>query len=107
MMELDNLNAMVRGWFVGDFEPNVVKTKDFEVGIKTYKAGDYEEEHFHKIGTEITVILDGEARMKGSVYKHGDIITIPPMESTDFEALTDVKTVVVKIPSARNDKFIV
>lgn len=106
-MKLSNLDDMIRGWFVGDFEPNVLNSKDFEVGIKTYKAGDYEEEHFHKVGTEITVILDGEAKMNGLVYTHGDIITISPMESTDFEALTDVKTVVVKVPSAKNDKFIV
>jgi hypothetical protein len=34
---------MVKGWFVGDFDPSVSRSKDVEVGVKHYRAGDREE----------------------------------------------------------------
>ena len=53
-----------------------------------------------------TVILGGEAEMFGRVFKDGDIVKIPPGSVTDFRAITDVTTVVVKHPGAKNDKYI-
>jgi len=105
-MEKHNLNEMIGGWFIGNFEPSLLKTNDVEVAVKNYKAGDAEEAHYHKIATEYTIILKGKVRMMGVEYNEGEILTIPPMESTDFLALTDVTTVVVKIPGASNDKYI-
>ena len=52
------------------------------------------------------LILDGEVIMSGKKFKSGDIILIQPNESTDFKALTDVKTIVVKTPSIDKDKFL-
>ena len=43
--------------------------------------------------------------MNGSIFESGSILKILPNESTDFKALTNVKTVVVKIPGALNDKY--
>jgi len=107
-MELEDfkLEEMVKGWFIGAFEPTLYRTNDVEVGVKKYKAGDAEAAHHHKIATEFTVILDGQVEMSGKVYKSGSIIKISPGVSTDFKALTDVTTVVVKIPGASNDKYI-
>ena len=45
--------------------------------------------------------------MSGKKYTSGDVIVIQPNESTDFKALTNVKTVVVKTPSAKDDKFLI
>lgn len=104
-MKKHNLDDMVGGWFIGHFEPTILKTDDFEVAVKIYKKGDYEENHFHKIATEYTLIMDGEVIMSGENYSSGDIVVIKPNESTDFRALTDVKTVVVKTPSVANDKY--
>jgi hypothetical protein len=102
----EHLDSMTRGWFVGDFLPTLLPTTDAEVAIQQYRAGDYEAAHYHKIATEITVILNGEAEMFGRIFRHGDIIKIPPGGITDFRAITDVTTVVVKHPGAKNDKFI-
>lgn len=101
----ERLSDMVRGWFVGDFEPTLYRTNEVEVGVKRYKAGDYEARHHHKVATEITVIVSGTVRMNGIVYGEGDMIIIEPGESTDFAALTDVVTTVVKMPGASNDKY--
>lgn len=104
-MEIFKLDDMVKGWFIGDFEPSLFNTSDVEVGVKYYKEGDYEPSHFHKIATEFTLVLDGKVEMNGKVYESGQIVKIIPYESTDFRALTNVKTVVVKIPGATNDKY--
>jgi len=105
-MEKFNLNDMFNGWFIGDFEPTIKNSKDFEFAIKRYNSGDYEEKHHHKISTEYTIIVEGEVKMNDVHYQKDDIIVIEPNESTDFKCLTDVITAVVKIPSAKNDKYI-
>ncbi len=104
-MKVFNLNDMTKGWFVGNFEPAVLQTKQVEVAVKKYKAGEYESEHHHKIATEITVITEGEVKMNGIVYKSGAILVIEPNTPTDFLALTDVTTTVVKYPGANGDKY--
>ncbi len=104
-MEVHKLSDMFKGWFVGDFNPTLVKTQDVEVAVKTYPAGMVEEAHVHKIATEITVIVSGSARMNGRTLNAGDIAIVKPGESCVFETLTDVTTTVVKIPGATNDKY--
>ena len=106
-MTIDKLDCMIKGWFVGNFEPTVLKTNDVEVAVKKYKAGDYESSHYHKIATEITVIVSGEVEMNGVRYSEGDIIVISPNEQTDFRVLKDTITTVVKYPGANNDKYLV
>ncbi|MDB3972308.1 hypothetical protein N9400_02605 [Candidatus Thioglobus sp.] len=102
----NNIDNMVNGWFVGNFKPTVLSTNDVEVAVKRYKENDYEEKHFHKIATEITMVVEGKIEMDGSIYQSGDIITINPFTATDFRALTNVITVVVKHPGANNDKYL-
>jgi len=104
-MILHKLKDMIGGWFVGDFDPSVLKTNVVEVGVKEYTAGEIENTHYHKIATEITVIIEGEVEMNGIRYSAGDILIIDPNESTDFKALTKVVNVVVKFPGATNDKY--
>jgi len=101
------LDDMFKGWFVGDFDPSVFKTRACEVGIKEYKKGDTEAAHYHKIATEITVIQSGKVVMCNQTYSTGDIVVIPPGKETAFEALEDTVTVVVKVPGAVDDKYLV
>lgn len=105
-MDKYDLNSMVKGWFVGNFEPTVLKTSDVEVALKKYKAGEYEDKHYHKLATEITVIVEGRVKMLEKSYGSGDIIKIYPGESTDFLAIEDTITLVVKHPGANDDKYL-
>ncbi len=105
-METFNINNFTKGWIIGNFEPTLLKTDDFEVSIKRYSAGDYEKSHHHKVATEFTVIVEGVVEMNNITYIKNDIIKVTPNESTDFECLTDVITVVIKTPSVNNDKYI-
>lgn len=99
------LDEMTKGWFVGDFAPSAFRTGAAEVAVKAYKAGDREDRHHHKVATELTLVVAGEVRMNGAAYRAGDIVRVEPGESTDFEAVTDATTVVVKVPCAAGDKY--
>ena len=105
-MKISKLSDMTRGWFVGDFSPTLVATQAVEVGVKEYSSGQKEERHYHKVATEITVILSGRVRMNNQELHAGEIVTIYPMESSDFEAIEDTTTVVVKFPGEPHDKYI-
>ena len=85
--------------------PTALRTQAAEAAVKTYAAGDKEAWHYHKVATEVTLILTGEIRMNGTRYDAGDVILIEPGEGTDFEAVTDVTTVVVKVPCVAGDKY--
>lgn len=104
-MRSARLQDMTKGWFVGDFTPTLHQTGDVEVAVKHYRAGDAEAAHYHKIARELTVIVSGSVRMNGQTFGPGEIIIISPGEPTDFQALTDAVTTVVKIPGAPNDKY--
>ncbi len=105
-MKTAKIEDMVKGWFIGNFEPSLMKTNDVEVAVKHYKKGDYEGKHFHKIATEYTCIIEGLVRMNGVEYGAGDIIVMEPHEATDFEVLSETAiNVVVKLPGANNDKY--
>ena len=104
-MKISRLDDMKGGWFVGDFEPTCLRTRDFEVTCKHYKAGDVEARHVHRIATEITLVVSGQAMMNGQIFSTGDIIRLEPGEPTDFQALEDTITVVVKVPSVVGDKY--
>jgi hypothetical protein len=105
-MKTGKLSDMTNGWFVGDFSPTVLATRAVEVGVKRYTAGQKEERHYHKVATEVTLILTGRVRMNDKEFHAGEIITIEPMVSTDFEVIEDATTVVVKLPGEPNDKYL-
>lgn len=105
-MSAVKLKEMTKGWFIGDFNPSLLKTEDVEVAVKRYKKGEKEDKHYHKIATEYTVIVTGRVKMNGVEYGQDDIVVTKPMESTDFEVLEDTVTTVVKYPGAKNDKYL-
>jgi len=106
-MKTYKLDDMIKGWFVGNFDPSIIKTNDVEVAVKKYNKGDSEQSHYHKIATEITVIVSGRVKMNGKEFGTGDIIVMEPNQETDFESLEDnTVNVVVKIPGANNDKYL-
>jgi mannose-6-phosphate isomerase-like protein (cupin superfamily) len=104
-LERHSLGEFTGGWFVGQFEPTLIPSDAVEVAVKHYRAGEHEPEHHHRLAVEVTVIVAGRVRMAGREFAAGDIVRILPGESTDFTALTDATTTVVKMPSVAGDKF--
>lgn len=105
-MRRQDLDQFVKGWFIGPFAPTLKSSEEFECAVKKYKAGEYESKHYHLVATEYTVIATGRVRMNGVEYEADSIIEILPGEATDFEALTDAVTFVVKIPAVNGDKYL-
>ena len=106
-MKTYKIEDMTRGWFVGDFIPTAHKTRECEVAYKTYNAGDKEDPHYHKVATEITVIIEGKVKMNNNFFSKGDVIVVYPNEIVAFEAIEDSSNVVVKVPGAVDDKYLV
>lgn len=101
------IEDFTKGWLVGNFEPALIKSKDIEVGIKFYKKGDIESNHYHKIATEYTVVVSGSVKMLNSIFNQGEIVIIEPNICNQFECLEDACLMVLKTPSAANDKYII
>ena len=99
------LKDFARGWLVGNFEPSVLKTKEIEVAMQTYNAGDEEPQHYHKIATEISLLVKGCASFNDEVIKAGEGVVIEPKRSNIFKAITDCQVLVIKYPSDTKDKY--
>lgn len=105
-MIIKKMDDMIGGWFIGDFEPSVFKTKDFEVCYKTHEKGEAWPKHYHK-GIEINYLIRGKMIIKGQTLERGDIFVLESMEIADPEFLEDCELIVVKTPSDVNDKFVI
>jgi hypothetical protein len=106
-MIVHKLDEMVRGWFVGDFEPTAYRTSGVEVAIKHYAAGDAEALHLHRVASELTAVVSGTVRMGARELHGGDILELRPGEPCDFLAVTDAVVVAVKLPAVADDKHLV
>lgn len=106
-MKKYKLENFTRGWVVGDFDPSIIRSKDFEVMVRYYKKGDVEAKHVHKLADEITIIVSGKFLMNGELLEAGDIIHLFPGDPTDFECLEDGSNTVIKTPSVMGDKYLV
>jgi hypothetical protein len=115
-MIIKKIDEMFRGWFIGDFEPSVYKTKDFEVGYLLHKKGEYWKAHYHAIGTEVNYLIRGKMILKNVNYENkiqdvelnaGDLFMLYPHEIADPIFLEDCEFIVVKFPSLPGDKHFV
>jgi quercetin dioxygenase-like cupin family protein len=104
-MNINNIRDYVRGWFVGDFEPSVLRTKDFEVGVLTHKKDEYWAPHYHKESVEYNVLISGKMIVQGKELNSGDVFVFEKGEIADPIFLEDCTLVVVKVPSIPSDKF--
>lgn len=105
-MEVFRIEEYLKGWFVGDFLPVLLPSKDFEIGVKWFKAGEKEAPHKQIIATEVTVVISGEIKLGEQNFTKGDMILISPGEVAAFESLTDSALVCVKTPSLPTDKVL-
>lgn len=102
-MKILNIEDMVGGWFVGDFEPTAYKTKNFEVSYKLHPKGQEWDIHYHTDVTEINYVIRGNMVLQGKILKTGDIFILEPYEIADPNFLEDTEIICVKTPSI-NDK---
>lgn len=104
-MKLSRIENYTRGWFIGNFEPSLLKTPDFEVGVLTHKKGEYWSPHYHKESIEYNVLISGKMIIQGNELNSGDVFVFDKGEIADPQFLEDCTLVVVKVPSIPSDKF--
>ena len=99
------MDDMKAGWFIGDFNPSVFKTKDFEIGYKCHSKGEKWPTHYHKIATEINYLIAGSMTIQKQHLTKGDIFIFEPGEIADPEFHEDCQLIVIKTPSVIGDKY--
>jgi quercetin dioxygenase-like cupin family protein len=104
-MKIYKLSNMTRGWFIGDFEPSVLRTSEFEVGLLHHQKGERWAAHYHKSATEYNILISGLMKVQNTLIHSGDIFVFDKYEISDPEFLEDCKVLCVKTPSIKNDKF--
>jgi len=102
-----NLKDFKGGWFIGNFDPSIFKTKDFEISVKFHPKGEIWEKHYHKVATEYNCVISGKVEIDGVIYKKDDIFVIDKNYVVDPNFLEDCTIVCVKTPSHKNDKFVI
>ena len=104
-MKVYNLEDFFRGWFIGNFEPTLLKTPDFEVGLLTHSKGEFWHPHVHKIADEYNLLIEGRMEICGQTIEKGQVFVIEKNTVADPVFLEDCKVLVVKVPSVPGDKY--
>lgn len=108
-MKIYRIEDFTRGWIIGDFEPSLIKTKDFEVGLLKHKKDEVWPNHVHMLADEYNVLVSGKMLIKyrdEEWYKllPGDVFVIAKGDSCKPMFLEDCTLLVVKVPSVIGDK---
>ena len=101
------MSDMFRGWFIGNFDPSVYKTDQFEVGYLIHKKGEKWDFHYHAKSTEINYLIRGKMLLNGQIINPGEIFVFDPKVIAVPNFLEDCEIICVKVPSAPGDKIVV
>lgn len=104
-MNVTKITDYSRGWFIGNFEPSLLKTDQFEVGFLSHKKDEHWAPHYHKESVEYNVLVSGKMVIQGKELNSGDVFVFEKGEIADPIFLEDCKIIVVKVPSIPSDKF--
>ena len=104
IIKSDNFN----GWFVGDFEPCLLKNKYLEFGFKRIKANSKPDYHFHNIKTEYTILIEGQILLEndGRIIEPITTIILYPKEKNNQHYLKDSLIMIINVPSVKDDKYL-
>ena len=107
MPKYDDLRNYTRGWFMGNFEPSLVKVEDFEICIAHHYAGELSQSHYHTNSKEINVVTSGEILVNGTRLVKGGIFIYEAFEVSEVSFVLDTSLVVIRMPSSPFDKVII
>ena len=92
-----------RGWFIGDFDGAVHRTKEFEICYQKNPRSQTAS-HIHKLAYEITLVISGRQICNGELFVAGDICILEPGDISQIEYLEETEVVTIKTPSVPDDK---
>lgn len=100
----DRIENYTRGWIIGDFEPSLFKTKDFEVAVISHHKDEKIPLHYHSELEEYNVLLSGKMIVNNQELVEGDVFVLVRKEVVNVTVLEDSKLLCIKIPSIPRDK---
>jgi quercetin dioxygenase-like cupin family protein len=106
-MIVSNIKNYSNGWFIGNFEPSLLKTVAFEVAHHFYAKGFKGIPHTHRIALEYNYIVSGSLIASEKTLGTGDIFVYEPNDVSDVVFLEDTNLIIIKTPSIPNDKEII
>lgn len=93
------------GWFIGNFEPSLLKNKFFEVAIHFYKKDQEWPKHYHKEAREYNMLISGEMTINDFPIEENEIFVIDQYEIAEPKYQTDCTVLIIKVPSVPGDKY--
>jgi len=93
------------GWFIGDFDPSLLKTKNFECGVKFMKQGDVNPAHYHSESVEINYVCYGKVMFNDILFESDSIILIEKNECSEFKCVENCCLFIVRDGSNVRDKY--
>lgn len=105
-MIIGKLDDTAGGWYVGNFDKAIYKTKGLEVSYKIHKRGEVWDWHYHEHLDEINLLVRGSMTIQGIRINPGDVFILEPLEIADPEFHEDCEIVCVKVPNFTNDKIV-
>jgi len=104
-----------KGYFIGQFMGQkgkpILETEEVEIAWKTL-TGDFSDEnsHYHKKGVEVNIVISGNYKVwiegEERELKKGDFLVVyPEAKLRNISAQEGTELIVVKAPSAPDDKF--
>lgn len=97
-----------KGWYVGKFEPNLIKSDNYEFGFKHIFKGTKPDYHYHKVKTEYTILIEGKILLEksGQIILPITTVKLEPFEKNDQYFLEDSIILIINTPSIKNDKYL-
>tara|TARA_B100001248_G_C27224303_1_gene381788 strand:+ start:99 stop:425 length:327 start_codon:yes stop_codon:yes gene_type:complete len=99
-----NIKDMKDGWLIGNFEPSILKTKNFEVGVLKHHKGQQWPDHYHNNVTEYNLLLKGKMYINDILINVNDIFVLKPKEIARPIFVEDCEILCIKVPSVIGDK---
>lgn len=106
-MKFSHLQDYTRGWLIGDFEPSLMRTSEFEIGVLTHKKNEVWPAHYHKVADEYNVLVSGSMLINNTLVEPGTVFHVEKGEVAHPQFLEDCVVVVIKTPSVIGDKYVV
>ena len=109
-MRTTNIALFKAGWMIGDFEPSILRTKEFDFAHHHYPKGFVGQNHAHMKSTEYNYIVKGKVMLRPvggevGVMVSGDMFIFDIGEYCGYvEYLEDTDLIIIKAPTGVNDK---
>ena len=103
-MKKYDLKDFKNGWIIGNFQPSVLKTDNFEVAVISHQKNQKWPKHYHKHLTEYNLLLEGKMIINSTEINKNEIFIFEPNEVADPIFLEDCKVLCIKVPSTIGDK---